>query len=151
MGNPLPITVNIFNKKKPTRISDEAITGPTKAESFVRENMTPYLEDSMQEVFLVLGMDAGNKPTLFEALGLGTVDRAAVYPREVVRRLLECGCTSVIVAHNHPSGRLEASQADIDLTRHLKMACDLFEISLLDHFLITDKGMIKIDWEGGER
>ena len=67
----------------------------------------------------------------------GTVDAASVHPREVVAACAELKMrTAVIVAHNHPSGLAEPSQADIDITRRLKVALELVDISLLDHFII---------------
>jgi len=68
----------------------------------------------------------------------GTLDSASVYPREVVKRALELNAAAVIFAHNHPSGVSEPSQADRRITLRLKEALQIFDIRVLDHFIIGD-------------
>ncbi|RIZ67494.1 MAG: hypothetical protein D0528_12040, partial [Methylococcales bacterium] len=68
----------------------------------------------------------------------GTIDGASVYPREVVKQALHHNAAAVIFAHNHPSGVTEPSQADKQITEKLKKALDLFDIRVLDHFIIGD-------------
>jgi DNA repair protein RadC len=63
--------------------------------------------------------------------------QTSVYPREVVKHALEHNAAAVILAHNHPSGRAEASTADISLTQTLKQALALVDVRLLDHFIVT--------------
>lgn len=67
----------------------------------------------------------------------GTINQASVYPRELVKMALNHHATAVILAHNHPSGMQEPSQADLHLTQHLKQALQLVDIRLLDHLIIT--------------
>ena len=90
------------------------------------------------EVFAVLFLDNKHRVIGFEKMFYGTVDGAAVYPREVVRRALEYNAASVIVAHNHPSGVAEPSQADRDVTERLRRALDLVDVRILDHLVIGD-------------
>ena len=78
----------------------------------------------------------------------GTVASASVHPREVVVRALNKNATAVIVAHNHPSGLAEPSQADIDITRRLKVALELVDISLLDHFIIGRGQVVSLAQRG---
>jgi DNA repair protein RadC len=66
----------------------------------------------------------------------GTIDGSSVYPREVVKAALEIGAAAVIFAHNHPSGMADPSQADKQITEKLKQALALFDIRVLDHFVI---------------
>ncbi len=68
----------------------------------------------------------------------GTIDGTSVYPREVVKQALSVNAAAVIVAHNHPSGLAEPSQADERITRRLKSALELVDIRLLDHLIIGD-------------
>ena len=75
-----------------------------------------------------------------EVVGEGTVDEAPVYVREITRRALELGSTALIMVHNHPSGDPEPSRADIDVTKRLGRACELFRIHLHDHFIVTARG-----------
>ena len=74
----------------------------------------------------------------FETLFLGTLDAATVHPREVVRRALELNSAAVILAHNHPSGVAEPSQADRTLTRRLCDALSLVDIRVIDHLVVGD-------------
>jgi DNA repair protein RadC len=68
----------------------------------------------------------------------GTIDGTSVYPREVVKEALIINAAAVILAHNHPSGVAEPSQADERITRRLKSALELVDIRLLDHLIIGD-------------
>ena len=72
-----------------------------------------------------------------EELSRGTLNQASVYPRELVKAALRHHAAAVILAHNHPSGIREPSQADINLTKHIKQALQLVDIRLLDHLIIT--------------
>jgi DNA repair protein RadC len=67
---------------------------------------------------------------------LGTVDGASVHPREVVKRALEINAAAVIIAHNHPSGVAEPSQADELITNRIRDALALVDVRLLDHLII---------------
>ena len=67
----------------------------------------------------------------------GTIDGASVYPREVVKQALQLNAAAVIVlAHNHPSGITEPSTADRQITEKIRQAMSLFDIRVLDHFII---------------
>ena len=73
-----------------------------------------------------------------EVMFCGAVDGSAVHPLESVRRAVEYTAASVIVAHNHPSGVAEPSQADRDVTERLRRALDLIDVRILDHLVIGD-------------
>ena len=74
----------------------------------------------------------------YQELFRGTIDGAAVYPREVVKQALEQGAAAVILAHNHPSGIAEPSQADRAITDRLQQALGLVDIRVLDHLVVGD-------------
>lgn len=88
------------------------------------------------EVFVVLFLD--NRHRLIECVEMfrGTIDGASVHPREVVKAALWRGAASVILAHNHPSGIAEPSQADELITLRLKDALALIDVRVLDHIII---------------
>jgi len=88
------------------------------------------------EVFLVVFLDQRHRVLTAEELFRGTIDGAAVYPRELVKRALALNAAALICAHNHPSGVAEPSHADIALTRRLRDALALVEVRLLDHFVL---------------
>jgi DNA repair protein RadC len=90
------------------------------------------------EVFVAIFLDNRHRVVAREELFRGTLDGTAVYPREVVRRLIAHNAAALIVAHNHPSGIAEPSAADLALTRRLRDALALVEARLLDHFIVGD-------------
>lgn len=92
------------------------------------------------EIFKVLFLNTQNELICDEDLFKGTLDRSTVYIRELVKRILKYNAKSVILVHNHPSGSLKPSIADIDLTRKVKEALENIEIRMLDHLIISEKG-----------
>ncbi len=112
----------------------DAISSPEDTRQFLKGKLRhkPY------EVFAALFLDNRHQVIHFEELFRGTIDGASVYPREVVKKALEYNAAAMIVAHNHPSGIAEPSQADEHITLRLKKALDLVDIRLLDHIIIGD-------------
>ncbi len=66
----------------------------------------------------------------------GTVNKSAIYPREIIKHALEVGATSLVLAHNHPSGLTNPSHDDIDITHHISQAAEIMDIKLVDHIII---------------
>jgi DNA repair protein RadC len=89
------------------------------------------------EVFVAVFLDAQNRIIDAEDLFRGTLTQTSVYPREVVKRALARNAAGVILAHNHPSGVADASQADRWLTDQLKAALGLVDVRVLDHFIVA--------------
>ncbi|MEM7612261.1 MAG: DNA repair protein RadC [Pseudomonadota bacterium] len=96
------------------------------------------LRDFQHEVFCCLYLDNRHRVLRFEELFRGTIDGTSVYPREVVKQALKYNAAAIIVAHNHPSGVAEPSQADERITRRLSAALALVDIRLLDHIVVGD-------------
>ena len=103
-----------------------------------RRYLQARLKTHVQEVFACVFLDTRHRVIEYEELFRGTIDGASVHPREVVRRALYHNAAAVIVAHNHPSGISEPSDADTQITRRLKAALELIDVRLLDHFVIGD-------------
>ncbi|MFE8070566.1 DNA repair protein RadC [Marinobacteraceae bacterium S3BR75-40.1] len=101
-----------------------------------------------QEVFAVLFLDNRHRVLSFEELFTGTIDGAAVYPREVVRRALDQNAAAVILAHNHPSGVAEPSDADVAITRRLKEALALVDVRVLDHMVVGSAEVVSLAERG---
>ena len=120
-----------YEASLPTGIS---IRSPTDTEAF----LTAKLRDLPHELFCCVYLDNRHRVIQFEELFRGTIDGTSVYPREVVKQALTVNAAAVIVAHNHPSGICEPSQADERITRRLKSALELVDIRLLDHLIIGD-------------
>ena len=101
-----------------------------------RDYLQLQLANREHEVFCCVFLDTRHRILAFEPLFRGTIDGASVYPREVVKQALILNACAVILAHNHPSGESEPSQADRDLTRRLQQALTLVDVRVLDHFII---------------
>jgi DNA repair protein RadC len=112
----------------------QALTSPADTEAYLRA----HLRDLQHEVFCCLFLDNRHRVLRFTELFRGTIDGTSVYPREVVKEALAENAAAVILAHNHPSGVAEPSQADERITRRLKAALELVDIRLLDHLIVGD-------------
>jgi len=97
--------------------------------------LTAKLRDLEHEVFCCLYLDKRHRLIEYEELFRGTIDGASVHPREIVKMALRRNSAAVIVAHNHPSGIAEPSQADELITQRVKEALALVDIRLIDHLL----------------
>ncbi len=95
-----------------------------------------HLGSRNREVFTCLFLDSQHRVQRCEDLFFGTLDGAAVYPREVAVRALQYGAAAVIFAHNHPSGVAEPSSADKRITERLCAALSLLDIRVLDHIIV---------------
>jgi len=101
-----------------------------------KQYFTFKLSQYEREVFAVLLLDNQNQLIEYQELFFGTVDSATVHPREVVKAVLAVNGSAVILAHNHPSGSAEPSQADINITKRLSEALALIDVRVLDHIVV---------------
>ena len=101
-----------------------------------------------QEYFLCLYLDGANHLIQTKIITIGILNQSLVHPREVFSYAIEKRCASIIVAHNHPSGVLEASNEDINVTKRLKESSKILGIELLDHLIITSDGYFSFKEEG---
>ncbi len=130
-------------------LGEALMRGPTLASPrATRDYLQARLRDRPHEVFCCLFLDNRHRVLAFEELFHGTLNGAAVYPREVVKRALKHNAAAVIFAHNHPSGVAEPSRADEILTRGLKEALALVEIRTLDHLVIGDGEVVSFSERG---
>ncbi|MGH8253774.1 MAG: RadC family protein [Steroidobacteraceae bacterium] len=100
------------------------------------------LRDQPHELFCCLHLDNRHRLIAFDELFRGTIDGASVHPREVVKQALRRNAAAVILAHNHPSGIAEPSQADELITARLREALALVDIRVLDHCIVGDNGCL---------
>lgn len=110
----------------------DVISSPADTKAFLQGKLA-HLD---HELFCCLYLDNRHRVLAFQEQFRGTIDGTSVYPREVVKDALEINAAAVILAHNHPSGCSEPSQADQRITRRLKAALELVDIRLLDHLII---------------
>jgi|TARA_B100000614_G_scaffold181578_1_gene162335 DNA repair protein RadC len=106
------------------------------------------LRDLKQEVFGVLMLDSQHQLIMFRKLFSGTINAAAVYPREIVRQVIADHAAAIILVHNHPSGNPTPSEADIRLTRDIKHAMALVDVEVLDHFIVADNQVCSLAQQG---
>jgi DNA repair protein RadC len=132
------------------RVMDEPLRqgDPLRSPEDTRAYLCSRLGTYPHEVFAGLFLDNRHRIIQYHELFRGTIDGAAVYPREVVRYALEQNAAAVIFAHNHPSGVAEPSQADISLTRRLKEALGLVDIRVLDHMVVGHGEVISMAERG---
>lgn len=110
----------------------QAIRSPADTEIYLQAR----LQHLGHELFCCLYLDNRHRVLAFDELFRGTIDGTSVYPREVVKEALAINAAAVILAHNHPSGVAEPSQADERITKRLRSALELVDIRLLDHLII---------------
>jgi DNA repair protein RadC len=103
-----------------------------------RRYLTVRLRDFAHEVFAVMFLDNRHRVISLDEMFTGTINGASVHPREIIKRALSHNAAAVILAHNHPSGVAEPSEADKQLTRKLSDALGLIDVRVLDHFVIGD-------------
>lgn len=96
----------------------------------------------------VLYLDTKNHLIRDEHVTDGSIDEAAIHPREVIRRALDLGATAIIIVHNHPSGSPEPSRADIQITNRIAEAGRLLGISVHDHVIIGREGHVSLKAKG---
>ncbi len=109
------------------------------------QRLLDYLHATMahekKEHFRLLFLNKKNELICDEVQQSGTVDHTPAYPREIMKRALECGATAIILVHNHPSGDSTPSKADIDMTKQICAAAAPFNIVIHDHLIVSRSGI----------
>ncbi|SFN01761.1 DNA repair protein RadC [Formivibrio citricus] len=121
-----------------------AITSPDSACQLLKLK----LGELKYEVFGVIWLDAGHQIIAVEDMFRGTLDEARIYPRQVARRALEIDAAAVIIYHNHPSGRVGASDGDRQITEQIKQTLSLIDVKLLDHLIIGGAKLLSFKENG---
>ena len=119
-----------------------------KSPAAVEEYLRVKLGHESNEKFVALWLDNRHRLLAYEELFNGTIDGTSVYPRVIVKRALELNAAAVILAHQHPSGMAEPSQADERITRRLKSALELVDIRVLDHLVIGGDSVVSLASRG---
>lgn len=123
---------------------EPALSNPSASGEYLKARLRHY----PYEVFAVLFLDTRHRPIACEELFRGSIDGASVHPREVVRRVLAHNAAAVILAHNHPSGVAEPSDADRLITQRLQESLSLIEVRVLDHLVIGDGAPVSLASRG---
>ncbi len=117
-----------YKKSAPVKSPEEAVA-----------SIRSTLKGKKKEHFYLLCLDTRNHVTNVDQISVGNLDSSIVHPREVFKTAISCLASSVIFVHNHPSGDLEPSSEDINLTKRLTEAGELLGIPVLDHIIVCDK------------
>jgi DNA repair protein RadC len=104
--------------------------------------------DKKQEYFVCLTLDGASRLISRRTISVGTLSASLVHPREVFADAITDRAAGVIVAHNHPSGLLKATGADIETTERLKQSAVLLGIHFVDHIIVTKSGFTSVESEG---
>tara|TARA_R100001591_G_C4298298_1_gene169608 strand:+ start:288 stop:764 length:477 start_codon:yes stop_codon:yes gene_type:complete len=112
----------------------DAFTNPDATKDYLKYRMAHH----EREVFAIMLLDNQHRLIEYKELFFGTIDAAPVYPREVVKLVLEHNAGAVIFAHNHPSGVAEPSEADKRITKRLSDALALIDVKVLDHIVVGE-------------
>ena len=119
-----------------TRQPGSQLKSARESAEHLRAFLLKYPKD--QEHFVAVFMNSQNQIISTEVISTGSLATAAVFPREIVKRLLALEAGAIIVAHNHPSGETTPSNSDRALTKKLQRGLEAIDVSLLDHLVIGD-------------
>lgn len=120
------------------------VTSSRQLVDYLRVN----LKDLRHEVFMVAFLNPANKLLHLETVSSGGITGTVADPRIILRMAIELGATSILLAHNHPSGNLKPSQADHSLTQKVKQAAVFMDIKVLDHIIVSEEGFFSFVDEG---
>jgi len=128
-----------------SRISSKTIVSdPEILADYLRLSLGHQKRERFRVFFLNKKLEILDEKDLF----IGTVDETPVYPREIIESALRCHATAVILAHNHPSGRLQPSPEDIRVTEKIVAACGLIDVRVMDHLIVGEDGYFSFSSEG---
>jgi DNA repair protein RadC len=137
VANHLKIVEAAAHRLAKTRVMGRAALSSWSA---LLDYCTAAMARSQNEEFRVLFLDRKNNLVADEVQNRGTIDHTPVYPREIIKRALELGASSIILVHNHPSGDPTPSKADILMTREIAAAAKALSIAVHDHLVIGRSG-----------
>lgn len=133
---------------KPAKANRPKIISSSEALSIIRGF---FSEDTieLQEQFIAMYLNRANRVIGVYKVSMGGITGTVADPRLILSVALKSAATSIILAHNHPSGNLKPSKADIDLTMKIKTAAQLMDITVLDHLIVTSgEGFLSFADEG---
>ncbi len=121
-----------------------SFTSPSEVKDYLKAKLSGY----EREVFAVMLMDSKHCLIEYVELFQGTIDQAAVYPREVVKLAMQHNAAAMIISHNHPSGNPDPSRADEMLTKRLQDALALVDVRVLDHIIVAGNDTASVGERG---
>lgn len=131
-------------KEKSIFYKERNICSPSQAYEILRG----FLEDLDREQMIVMCLDAKNQPTNISVASVGTLNSSLVHPREIFKLAILANTSSIILAHNHPSGNPSPSNEDIKVTQRLKEVGTLIGIDVIDHLIIGEDKYVSLKERG---
>jgi DNA repair protein RadC len=110
---------------------------PLNSSAAVAKFLQRSIGREKKEHFVMLSLDARNNLIKKSGISIGTLNASVVHPREVFKEAIQCSAASIIIAHNHPSGDINPSDEDIEMTKRLKEAGKILGIEILDHVIVA--------------
>jgi len=114
----------------------------------IAQYLQATLKDYNYEVFAVVFLNRANKINHFEIISKGGITGTVADPRVILKKALEEDATSIVLCHNHPSGNLQPSRADEELTKKIKEAANYLDIKIIDHIIVSEEGFYSFADEG---
>jgi len=133
------ILIAAFELRKRANVerSKEKITITSSGDAY--DVLYPHLDSLTVEHFMCLYLDRGNRIICTENISVGALNGTVADPKKIIRKALEVYASSIVLAHNHPSGGVRPSESDINLTRNLKNAAILLDMQVTDHIIVGDQ------------
>lgn len=119
-----------------------------KSSSDIYDEMKPHLMDKSHEEFWIVMLNRANEVIKSVTISVGGLSGTTCDPKVVFKHALDNTASGIVLVHNHPSGQLKASQADIHITTQIKKAGQILDLPVLDHVIFTDKGFLSFVDEG---
>ncbi|MDT0596429.1 RadC family protein [Glaciecola petra] len=141
----LQACTELFKRSMAEQLAQQASFTSADAAS---EYLRVQLAQKKREVFAMLLLNSQHQLIAYREMFMGTINSAAVYPRELVKQVIDDNAAAVILAHNHPSGVAEPSQADIQITQRIQQAFALIDVTVLDHFVIGRSSAVSFAQRG---
>ena len=119
-----------------------------KSSGDIARYLQASLKDYNYEVFAVVFLNRANKINHFEIMSKGGITGTVADPRVILKKALEEDATSIVLCHNHPSGNLQPSRADEELTKKIKEAAAYLDIKVIDHIIVSEEGFYSFADDG---
>ena len=132
----LAVTATLELARRRSTQKGKSLTTPNDIFHLIRH----YAFDNYQEKLVVIAFNGAQEVIFNKVVTQGLLDRTVVHPREVFAEAIKRRASAIIIAHNHPSGCLEPSEADRDITQRLVLAGNILGVKLLDHLIFTEDG-----------
>ena len=130
----------MLHSLRPERLEEPLLSNANALVAYLRMRLANLPHEEVHALYL----DVRNRLIRDETVARGTIGFAPCCPRDIIRRALELGASSIVLAHNHPSGDPKPSRQDIETTRLLANAANALDIRLLDHLIIARSGAVSL-------